>query len=782
MTRGLSSVEAKKKLLTWGKNQVIPSGTFSLLQEIRKILTDPGGMMFLILGLLYWVLGDRTNALILFGAYIPVTAVDALLNIRSGRALKALRETLSLHAKIYRDGTIQDIPIPLIVPDDVMVIEEGQTLPADGLILESSHLQVSEAALTGESMPIEKKTDDLFYAGTEVISGNGLGYIQKTGKHTRYGKIGELLKETIESVSPLRKRIDHLFKMVVLIALFLSVILLIVEWLRSKDLVASLIVACTLGMSAIPEEFPLVFTLYLSLGAWRLSKKRVLVKSLPSVETLGGVDVICTDKTGTITFGKFELEKPLILNASIKENDFWLHALMACEIHPVDPMEIPIVQKAEQLRSALLNWELIHDRAFDPITRTMAHTWKKKEGNETRTAMKGALEGVLLHCKFTEEERINIQRIHDEQTKNGKRILALSSGTQKEFEMTLNGLLIYSDPVRPDVKKAIQNCREAGIEIKMLTGDHLLTAHFIADQIELPHHHSQLYTGDHLSKMTKEEKKRAFNEGSVFARFSPEQKHEMVKALKESGKVVAMTGDGINDAPALRLADIGISMGKSASDVARTTARMVLINNDFSGIVAAVLEGRNVFTNLRKSFCYLISFHIPVILLTMIPPFLGWPKIIMSVHIILLELVVHPVSAISFEKGPQLLEKKTERAKLLSRSEWWRSIGGGLVLSLVCLLLFASQFDQDEKVARTSVFSTILLGNAFFVLTVSYPNLNRRAWITLLFLFIASIFFSSSGIGFELLHFQKIGVEHFLLTIILASLCSIPRMIFHQKP
>jgi len=343
--KGLSSIEANKQLVIWGRNEVIPRGKFTFFQELKKILLDPGGVMFLILGILYWILGDRTNAFILFGAYIPVTAVDVLLNIRSSKALKALRGTLSVHAKVYRDDVICDVPINQLVPRDVMVFEEGQTLPADGKIIEATHLHVSEAALTGESLPIEKKPDDEFYAGTIVLSGQALGAIEKTGKNTRYGNIGELLRETIETVSPLRKKIDRLFRTVFLIALGLAGILFMVEWSRNHEIIPSLIVAFTLGMSAIPEEFPLVFTLYLSLGAWRLSKKRVLVKSLPSVEALGGVDVICTDKTGTLTLGSFELEETQRWNEKLNERDFWMTALMACEIHPVDPIETPILKK-----------------------------------------------------------------------------------------------------------------------------------------------------------------------------------------------------------------------------------------------------------------------------------------------------------------------------------------------------------------------------------------------------------------------------------------------------
>lgn len=775
--KGLSSIEASKQLKTYGRNEVIPAVTFTFFQEVKKILLDPGGMMFLILGILYWILGDHTNAFLLFGAWIPITTVDVLLNIRSSKALKALRGTLTVHAKVYRDGIIKDIPIHQLVPRDVMVFEEGQTLPADGKIIEATHLHVSEAALTGESLPIEKKSDDEFYAGTIVLSGQALGLVEKTGKNTRYGTIGELLRETIETVSPLRKKIDQLFKTVFLIALGLAALLFVIEWSRHRAIIPSLIVAFTLGMSAIPEEFPLVFTLYLSLGAWRLSQKRVLVKSLPSVEALGGVDVICTDKTGTLTLGSFELEETHRWKNVLNEQEFWVTALMACEIHPVDPMEMPVFKKGESYLPHLQNWKLTQDRPFDPVTKTMAHTWKSTLGNQIRICMKGALEGVLKHCILESSDISAIHTINQTYTQTGKRVLALAVGTTAdEPSLQFAGFLIYSDPIRPDVKPAIRDCQNAGIEIKMITGDHLLTAHAIADQIGLIHSHDHLYTGDELTRMSTQDREQAFLKGAVFARVSPEQKHEMVKALKASGKVVAMTGDGINDAPALRLADIGISMGKSATDVARSTARMVLIENDFAGIVDAVFEGRNVFSNLRKSFSYLISFHTPVILLALIPPFLGWPSILMSSHIILLELVVHPVSAITFEKSPDRTKQRSDQKSFLNREQWLTSIGSGLILSLVCLIQFHQKQMNDPEQARNEVFAMILFGNTFFVGTGSFPDLNRKFWATAILILSTGILISTHEPIAAFLHFKPIEASQLIWAFLKSSLCIIPNI------
>jgi len=407
----------------------------------------------------------------------------------------------------------------------------------------------------------------------------------------------------------------------------------------------------------------------------------------------------------------------------------------------------------------------------------MAHTWKANSGEQINVCMKGALEGVLNHCKLDSSEITEIHAINESYAQKGKRVLALALGhSADEQEMQFAGFLVYSDPIRPDVRQAILDCQNAGIEIKMITGDHLLTAHAIADQIGLIHSHSHLYTGAELARMSLQDREQAFIKGAVFARVSPEQKHEMVKALKASGKVVAMTGDGINDAPALRLADIGISMGKSATDVARSTARMVLIENDFSGIVDAVFEGRNAFSNLRKSFSYLISFHTPVILLAMIPPFLGWPSILMSIHIILLELVVHPVSAITFEKSPDRKQKRSEQQTFLNTEQWLTSITSGMILSLICIVQFHFTYPIDEYLARNHAFAILVFGNIFFVGAASFPDWNRKFWITVLTLTGACFLISMNGYISSILHFKPLDTKELIAAFFKSAICTLPSL------
>lgn len=738
-TKGLTSAQAQSKLLQNGPNEVVPSRLETRFDEIKRVLLDPMGLMLLALAGLHSLIGDQRDALILLAAYVPVTAVDVILELRAQRALKAMRSSLKSTAKVLRDGVIRDIPVRDVVIDDVLVFEEGQSLPADGEVVEAENLNVNESALTGESVPVEKPSQSLFFAGTTVLQGRGLGVVKTTGKETQFGRIAKLLEETESQLTPLQQKVNYLIKRVLYVALMLAFLLFFLELMRGESIFQSLIVAMTFGMSAAPEEFPLVFTLYLSLGAWRLSKHGVLIRSLPSVEALGNVDVICTDKTGTLTEGLFQLEQlyPIEMGCTVQE--MWQAALMACEVNAVDSMEVAIKSKSEQYLSQLADWNLIVDYPFEVQGKHMSHVWRHLTSQESLIAMKGAVEGVLEHCELSLQKREEIQNIVNSFAGQGYRILGLAarrgecSGHRAldEKGLTFLGLLLFSDPVRPSAIEAIHTCQKSGIEIKMLTGDHPFTAHAVADQTGIAHSHEQIYTGHQLAEMPESERLLAYQQGAIFSRVLPQQKYEMVMALKKSGKVVAMTGDGINDAPALKLADIGISMGLNATDVARSTAKMILVKNDFKGLVEAVFEGRKIFQNLRRSFSYLIAFHIPIILLALIPPLLGWGELLLPIHIVLLELIVHPISAFAFENlslGPVTKEKS-----IISGSRFLRSCLSGLVLSLVALTLFRWQENAGNlELGRSWAMGSIFVGNIFFVLIETEFKINRRIFWTIL--------------------------------------------------
>lgn len=495
---GLSNEEVQARLKIYGPNSVELDTFLSLRDQLIKILTDPMGLMLLALAMIYWILGDKSDSIIMLVAFVPVTAVDVLLEIRSTQALKALKRTLTKSIHVIRQNEIIEIQIEHLVPGDIIVFEEGQTLPVDGQILKSQNLVFNESSLTGESVPIEKNISDPFWGGTTVLSGNGVGLVEKTGKNSKYGTLAELVGKTEEGLSPLRKTINKLVKIIVLAASFVAIILFFLEYYRTQDFISSLIESLTLGMAAIPEEFPLVFTLYLSLGAWRLSQKGVLVKSLPSVEALGGVDVICTDKTGTLTEGIFQLEKFEILDNQLSQEMFSRICLMSCEVNPIDSLEKAIFKKFSEKQGLLKNWNLKFDYPFENYGKHMTHAWQNNLSGESLIAMKGATEGILDHCKtLSNEDKNKVLFLLEKYSSQGARVLSVGYSTlpatgkrsNDESEIKFAGLLIFSDPIREQVRSVIESCQKSGVQVKMMTGDHIMTAHYVADHIGLFHAH-----------------------------------------------------------------------------------------------------------------------------------------------------------------------------------------------------------------------------------------------------------------------------------------------------
>lgn len=777
---GLTSKEVIIQREKFGANQIVDSQLESRFQELKKILLDPMGLMLLSLSGLYAVLGDTTDAIILLIAYIPVTAVDVILEMRAQRALSELKKSLKNTCKVIRDGKISEIISTDIVIGDIVVFEEGQSLPADGELIEVDQLTINEASLTGESIPLNKKNGELFFGGTVILSGRGLGKILAIGKQTKFGKIAQLLEETESIESPLQRKVNDLVRKVVYLAIALVAILFAIEIFRGRNFVESLIVAMTFGLATVPEEFPVVFTLYLSLGAWRLSKHGVLVKSLPSVEALGSVDIICTDKTGTLTEGKFQLEKVEVLVDGVSESEVWQSALMACEEKVVDSMEIAINEKGQTYLEMMNSWSLKWDFPFEAEGKHMSHIWQSSSGEQI-LSMKGAVEGVIAHCHLESLQKNKINAMVEKYAGEGRRLLGLArrkgsfSGdrSKDENELDFLGLLVFSDPIRSTAQAAIEKCQSAGIVVKMLTGDHPLTAHAVANEVGIFHSDEYLYTGNQLSEMTKENRWKAYKQGAIFSRVLPEQKFEMVQALKESGLVVAMTGDGINDAPALKLADIGISMGVNATDVARSSAQMILLKNNFNGIVEAIFEGRKIFSNIKRSFSYLISFHIPVIFLAFVPAIFGWGDLLLPIHIVLLELIVHPISAFAFE-NINLIELQNSKI-LLPRKRFFESALSGIVLSLISLWMFNSyknEFDLD--IARSMALLIILFGNIGFVLVESWPARTLRILFTVLGLIglsFSTVWISSFA---HLLHLSSISFGDIFIAAILGLISSIP--------
>lgn len=717
---GLSSAEAARRRAALGANVFEEPRWRALARDAAELIRDPMGLMLIVLAAVYWGLGERTDAVVLFAALVPVLGVDVLLNIRSHRALAALKKTLTPLCHVIRDGRVQQTRSADLVPGDYLLLEEGQSLPADGRLRDAQALTVNEAPLTGESVPVDKSVGDAFFSGTTVVTGRGVGEVEKTGAQSQMGALADVLRSFETVRSPLRLAIERVVKKAFLIAVGMAFALFGVELLRTGRWAESLILALTLAMAAIPEEFLLVFTLYLSLAAWRLARRGVLVKSLPAVEALGGVDVICTDKTGTLTEGLFQLVEVRPWGATRMDARFEDLLIQACEPAPTDAIEKAIFTWAAG-RGAVTDrahagWTLTHDYPFETTGKHMSHVWTRA-GGAGRLAMKGAVEGVLEHCAVSPEERRAILAATESEAARGRRLLGLAAregsfaGRREEDEtgLVFLGLLVFTDPVRPQVVDAIGHCRRAGIEVKMLTGDHLLTAHAIAEEIGLPHDHAWMLTGDQIAALSPAERAVAYEKGTLFARLRPEQKMELVDTLRARGLRVAMTGDGVNDAAALKRADVGVSMGKDATDVARSTAQLILLKNDFNGITEAVFEGRRVMASLRASFGYLIAYHVPLLALTMGPPLFGKAAMLLPIHIVLMELIVHPLSALAFDEPSEA----KRFASFIDRRALTASLARGLLLTGAAVGLFLVA--PSPAAGRSLAVIGLVLGNIALV-------------------------------------------------------------------
>ena len=754
---GLSQVEAGAALQIYGYNEFESQKIKTAFANILKVILDPMGLMLLILSAVYWFLGERSDAIILMIAYIPIVGVDVFLDLRSQTALRALSRTLKSTCTVVRDGKMSSIPIRNLVPGDALVLEEGQTIPADGLISEASNLTIDESSATGESVPVEKATGAQVLSGTTIVSGSGIVEIQKTGLSSQIGSIAKVLMQFESTGSPLLRLIRKIVGFVSLGAVVIGAIVLLVDMLRGRGFAPSLISSLTLAMAAIPEEFAVVFTLYLSLAAFRLSRKGVLVKSLPSVEGLGRVDIICLDKTGTLTEGKFKLEKIIDRNGEIEFDEAASTALIfACEPKPVDAMETSIFNWIREKRSAIFieavhkKWSLKYDNAFSLQEKYMSHVWTSSD--QDVLAMKGALESVLEHCSLNDSDKKTVIDFANVEASAGRRILGFASkrgqfsGVRDKDEAGLNflGILCFTDPVRPSAKGALRLCEEEGVKVKILTGDHMLTAKAVADEVQISYSAHQLFTGFDIENFSASQKEIAFETGVIFARLKPEQKLELVAALKSKGHVVAMTGDGINDAPALKLADVGISMGERATDVARSTAQLILLKNDFGGVVDSIRAGRRVMNSLGESFGYLIAFHIPIISLGLYQSFFMSAPILLPIHIVLMQLIVHPVSAFVFDEASS--ESGQRRKQFITKRAAAWSIVRGLLLTGFALGVF--YLSVGSEASRRSLTLLVLIAGNIGLLFAEvggvakagrHPITYRRTWVAALALISLSV-------------------------------------------
>ena len=749
---GLTSAEAAARLLRDGPNRLVPDERGHRIKRALGPLADPMVALLLVAAPTYLLIGETTDAIVALVALVPIIAVGWLLEARAERTLDRLKALTARAATVVRDGEVRQVAADELVVGDVVQLKEGDVVPADGTLLELTQLMVDESALTGESLPLAKSISDgadgFVLAGTTVLSGRAVARITVVGGATQYGQIGMLLSTVRSSQTPLQRGLARLVLWLSVVAGVFCVLVMAAELYHGHGWGQAVIAGVSLAIAAIPEEFSMVYTLYLALGAWRLAKANALVRRLPSVETLGSTTVICTDKTGTLTHGRLSVASCWTPSGeSPAEQSLLATAVLACEPDPFDPLDVAIVTHAKEAGvdvEALHRGQLVADWAFDPLDKYLVHAWRL-DGSGHTVAVKGSVEGVLQRTASSAALTAEVLAANVALADDGMRVIAVAGCTtgapvgidrsDDERGLEFMGLVAFSDPVREHVADPLAMCRGAGIRVIMITGDHPATAHAIAEGLHLPHDNDGvdlIATGDDIDHADDAELDRLVANANVFARTRPEQKHQLVQALRRRGEVVAMTGDGINDAPALREADIGVAMGERGTEVAREAAALVLLDDNFATIVGAVRDGRRIFDNLIRAFAYLIAFHPPLLFAAMLIPFIGRPLLLLPVHLVLLEILLHPVVSLVFQADPaddDVMDRPPRPVgDALRPRALWRpyAVGGTLAAGIIAEYLIALGADWSVGEARGLAFATLLAAQPFLLLGMRSPT--RPMW------------------------------------------------------
>jgi Ca2+-transporting ATPase len=653
--QGLSSEEARRRLTAEGPNTLPDAGRRGTLAIALEVVREPMFLLLVAGALIYLLLGDVREAAVLAASIGVVMAITVVQERKSERALEALRDLSSPRALVVRDGAPLRIAGADVVRGDLMILAEGDRVPADARLAAANDLMVDEALLTGESLPVEKRPGMPVFSGTLVVKGQGRAEVTATGARTEFGRIGASLAALDIEKTRLQRDTARIVKAVAAFALILSLVLTAYYVATRGDWLAGILAGITLAMAILPEEFPVVLTVFLALGAWRISRHGVLTRRMPAIETLGSATVLCVDKTGTLTENRMAVVDTIAPGGDSART--LEAAALACELEPFDPMERAILsaagERADGLRRA---WTL--DRDY-PMTReflAVCHAWRSLAG-ERCVAIKGAPETVLALCRLDGTAIRSAMAQVERASERGLRLLAVAEARwnrvswpedPREYGFTWLGFVALADPLRAGVPEAIALCRGAGVRVVMITGDFPGTAIAIARQAGIAADSGAL-TGVEIAGMDAAALARAARHVNVFARIRPEQKLQLITAYKAGGEVVAMTGDGVNDAPALKAAHIGVAMGKRGTDVAREASALVLLEDDFNSIVLAVRLGRRIYENIRNAMRYLLAVHVPIAGMAFLPLAFGWPVFLFPVHIVFLEFVIDPACSIVFE-------------------------------------------------------------------------------------------------------------------------------------
>jgi len=772
---GLSREEAAARLAQDGRNELPSARPRSLFAIAAKVVLEPMFLLLLACGAIYLLLGDKGEALMLLGFVLVVVSISFFQERKTERALEALRDLSSPRALVIRNGEQRRIPGREVVRGDLLVLSEGDRVPADAVLLSGVNVSVDESLLTGESVPVRKAPaqsapaamgqpggDDLpyLYSSTLVVQGKGLAQTMATGQHTEIGRIGKALAAVEQEPTRIQQETARIVARLAWLGFALSLAVALAYALTRGDWLNGLLVGITLAMAILPEELPVVMTIFLGLGAWRIAQQRVLTRHIPAVEMLGSATVLCVDKTGTLTENRMVLvqlqsqDRVLDLTGLAGQelpeqfHELLEFSMLASHRDPFDPMEKAIHKTAQETLAGTEHihgdWALIEEYALSRELLAVSRVWQSPDREHYVIAAKGAPEAIGDLCHLGQADTEALDRAVTAMAAQGLRVLGVAKASfsetdlpaiQHDFNFELLGLIGLADPVRDSVPAAISESYAAGMRVIMITGDYPATAINIAHQVGLKSP-DRTITGTELDALDDEELARKVKDVNVFCRAVPEHKLRLVNALKANGAIVAMTGDGVNDAPALKAAHIGIAMGAHGTDVARESAALVLLDDDFTSIVAAIRLGRRIFDNLRKAIAFVMAAHVPIVGMSLIPVALGWPLVLLPVHILFLQLIIDPACSVVFEAEPEEadLMRRAPRppgASLFDRGTIAFGLlqGSGILAIVLAVFAIALYRGQEAEVARALTFTALVIADLGLIFSNRSRSRNLIAMI-----------------------------------------------------
>jgi Ca2+-transporting ATPase len=821
--KGLKQNDVHQKLKSIGFNELPLDSGRKPLKIFFEIIKEPTSLLLVIASVIYLLIGNVSDGFFLLALVCFMLGISFYQEYKAEKTLQSFRDLSSPRALVIREEKELRIPARELVPDDIIVLHEGDRVPADAILIQSSYLRTDESTLTGESVPVPKNTSDKseLFLGTLVIAGHGVARVTKTGKLTELGKLGKSLREITDSRTALEIKMTAAVKKISIAGSFLSIFVVISYGIVFKDWFQGALLGIASAISLLPAEFPIVLAIFLSIGAWRISKNRVLVRRLPSLEALGSVTRLCIDKTGTLTFNQMKIQSldtgsEIFDLTSGKKPSETFHSLieyaaLASRVDPFDPMDKAIWNSLLSLREPEhihRDWTLVQEYPLSNELRAMSCVWRSAQLSEYIVASKGAPETIIDLCHLNSSDRKRLLERVQILAARGLRILGVAQAkfsnkplptTQQSFHFQWVGLIGMEDPLRPEAKFALQECRSAGVGVSMITGDYPETARNIAMQIGLDN--SEIVTtGNDLEQMPEKKLTETIGNLRVFARITPHQKLKIVSSLQAAGNVVGMTGDGVNDAPALRKADIGIAMGARGTDVAREAADIVLLDDNFSSIINAIRGGRRIYENIQKAVIYLLTVHVPIASLTIVPVLFKMPLLLFPVHIVILEMIIDPTCTLAYEAEDESIDlmKRGPRqisAPLFTTREFVRASLSGFIgfLSTFFVYLFYLESNYSVDLARTMAFTTLIFWNLGAILihrstktdwSKIFSLKNKVLNIIAVTIITSQILVINIQVAAALFHFVQISIEQWVLCFslgVIATLLSLWIHIFGSK-